>query len=132
MFVDFAATAGEVVRGVAVDAVEPATVVGAADPATVVEVASATVVDGAGGMLRVAVGSVVATYTGSGLGPREANPSAPAGSPERYVDFPGGTLPPGVTLTEAQAINALKAINENLKAQGLTVEASPLICVDAI
>ncbi|GAA3948772.1 hypothetical protein GCM10023085_33830 [Actinomadura viridis] len=68
----------------------------------------------------VAVGSAVATYTASGLGPVAANPSAPAGSPERYVDFPGGTLPPGVTLTEAQAINALKAINENLKAQGLT------------
>ncbi|MFC5750102.1 Rid family hydrolase [Actinomadura rugatobispora] len=68
----------------------------------------------------VAIGSVVATYTASGLGPRDANPAAPAGSPERYVDFPGGTLPPGVTLTEAQAINALKAINENLKAQGLT------------
>ncbi|XVQ13467.1 Rid family hydrolase [Spirillospora sp. CA-255316] len=68
----------------------------------------------------VAVGSLVATYTASGLGPRDANPAAPAGSPERYVDFPGGTLPPGVTLTEAQAINALKAINENLKAQGLT------------
>ncbi|GLZ04246.1 hypothetical protein Acsp03_17120 [Actinomadura sp. NBRC 104412] len=68
----------------------------------------------------VAVGSAVATYTASGIGPTDANPSAPAGTPERYVDFPGGTLPPGVTLTEAQAINALKAIGENLKAQGLT------------
>ncbi|WP_395107028.1 Rid family hydrolase [Actinomadura sp. SCN-SB] len=68
----------------------------------------------------VAVGSAVATYTASGIGPTAANPSAPAGAPERYVDFPGGTLPPGVTLTEAQAINALKAIGENLKAQGLT------------
>ncbi|MFB4315470.1 Rid family hydrolase [Actinomadura sp. 21ATH] len=68
----------------------------------------------------VAVGALVATYTASGLGPRDANPAAPAGSPERYVDFPGGTRPPGVTLTEAQSINALKAINENLGAQGLT------------
>ncbi|MEW2352832.1 Rid family hydrolase [Spirillospora sp. NPDC029432] len=68
----------------------------------------------------VAVGSLVATYTASGLGPRDANPAAPAGSPERYVDFPGGALPAGVTLTEAQSINALKAINENLRAQGLT------------
>ena len=68
----------------------------------------------------VAVGSMVATYTASGLGPRDANPSAAPGTPERYVDFPGGELPPGVTLTEAQAINALKAINENLAAQGLT------------
>jgi enamine deaminase RidA (YjgF/YER057c/UK114 family) len=70
----------------------------------------------------VAIGSVVATYTSSGLGPRDANPAAPAGTPERYVAFPGGTLPPGVTLTEAQALNALEAINENLKAQGLTAK----------
>jgi enamine deaminase RidA (YjgF/YER057c/UK114 family) len=68
----------------------------------------------------VAVGTAVPLYTASGLGPVDANPSAPSGTPERYVDFPGGTLPTGVTLTEAQAINALKAISENLKAQGLT------------
>ncbi|MGH3387562.1 MAG: Rid family hydrolase, partial [Actinomadura sp.] len=55
----------------------------------------------------VAVGAKVTTYTASGLGPRDANTAAPAGTPERYVDFPGGTLPPGITITEAQAINVL-------------------------
>ncbi|GAA2613179.1 Rid family hydrolase [Actinomadura fulvescens] len=68
----------------------------------------------------VATGAFVATYTSSGLGAKEANFAAPAGTPERYIDFPGGTLPPGVTITEAQAINALKQITENLKVQGLT------------
>lgn len=67
----------------------------------------------------VAVGSKVTTYTASGLGPAAVNVSAPAGTPERYIDFPGGTLPPGVTITEAQAINVLKQIKENLSAVGL-------------
>ncbi|GAA2098956.1 Rid family hydrolase [Actinomadura alba] len=67
----------------------------------------------------VAVGSKVTTYTASGLGPAAVNVAAPAGSPERYIDFPGGTLPPGVTITEAQAINVLKQIKENLSAVGL-------------
>ncbi|RBM12919.1 hypothetical protein DI005_31220 [Prauserella sp. PE36] len=67
----------------------------------------------------VAVGCAVAVYTSSGLGPAAANPSAQAGSPERYVDlslFPGGTLPAGVTITEAQAWNTLKRIVDNLTA----------------
>jgi enamine deaminase RidA (YjgF/YER057c/UK114 family) len=68
----------------------------------------------------VGVGSLVATYTSSGLGPAAANASAPAGTPERYIDFPGGALPPGVTVTEAQAVNALKQISANLQAAGLT------------
>ncbi|HEX2312725.1 MAG TPA: Rid family hydrolase [Thermomonospora sp.] len=68
----------------------------------------------------VGVGSLVTTYTSSGLGPAAANTSAPSGSPERYVDFPGGTLPPGVTITEAQSLNALKQISANLQAAGLT------------
>ncbi|MFC4015719.1 hypothetical protein ACFOY2_51505 [Nonomuraea purpurea] len=67
----------------------------------------------------VALGKQVATYTASGLGPAAANPAAPADSPERYVDFPGGTLPPGVTITEAQALNVLKRIKANLAAAGL-------------
>ncbi len=67
----------------------------------------------------VAVGGRVATYTASGLGPREANTSAPAGSPERYSEYM--TPPPGVTITEAQALNVLKQIAANLKAQGLTL-----------
>lgn len=68
----------------------------------------------------VAVGSQVATYTASGTGPAGVNTSAPAGTPERYVDFPGGALPPGVTITEAQAVNALRQVAANLKAAGLT------------
>ncbi|MEU6645983.1 Rid family hydrolase [Saccharomonospora sp. NPDC046836] len=69
----------------------------------------------------VAVGSSVAVYTSSGLGPAAANPAAPAGTPERYLDlslFPGGTLPAGVTVTEAQAWNTLKRIVDNLEAAG--------------
>ncbi|MFC0111905.1 Rid family hydrolase [Kibdelosporangium aridum] len=70
----------------------------------------------------VAVGSMVAVYTSSGLGPAAANPSAPAGSPEQYVDlslFPGGKLPAGVTVTEAQAWNTLTRIVDNLTTVGL-------------
>jgi enamine deaminase RidA (YjgF/YER057c/UK114 family) len=70
----------------------------------------------------VAVGSLVAVYTSSGLGPANANPSAPPGSPEQYVDlslFPGGTLPAGVTITEAQAWNTLTRIVDNLTTMGL-------------
>lgn len=68
----------------------------------------------------VAIGSRVTTYVSSGLGPAGANTSAPAGTPERYVDFPNGTLPPGVTITEAQSINVLRQIKANLAAVGLT------------
>ncbi|MEV4111704.1 Rid family hydrolase [Nonomuraea sp. NPDC049695] len=67
----------------------------------------------------VALGKLVATYTASGLGPAAANPAAPADSPERYVDLSGGTLPQGVTVTEAQALNVLKRIKANLAAAGL-------------
>ncbi|MEQ4204074.1 Rid family hydrolase [Actinopolymorpha sp. B9G3] len=73
----------------------------------------------------VATGSEVALYTSSGLGPAQANPSAPAGSPERCTDpslFPGGTWPEGVTVTEAQALSVLSRITENLAAAGLTVD----------
>lgn len=71
----------------------------------------------------VAVGGDVAIYTSSGLGPAAANPDAPAGSPESFIDyslFPGGTLPEGVTITEAQAWNSLNRIVENLTTMGVT------------
>jgi enamine deaminase RidA (YjgF/YER057c/UK114 family) len=68
----------------------------------------------------VAFGTQVPLYQMSGIGPSGTNTSAPAGTPERYIDFPGGVLPPGVTITEAQGVNALKAITANLAAQGLT------------
>lgn len=71
----------------------------------------------------VAVGSMVATYTSSGLGPAAGNPTATPGTPEFYVDltlFPGGVLPAGVTVTEAQALSVLTRISANLQAAGLT------------
>ncbi|HEY8478803.1 MAG TPA: Rid family hydrolase [Spirillospora sp.] len=68
----------------------------------------------------VGVGHAVTTYTASGTGPAGTNASAPAGTPERYIGFPGGTLPPGVTITEAQGLNALEQLGANLKAVGLT------------
>ena len=71
----------------------------------------------------VAVGSMVATYTSSGLGPAAGNPGATPGTPEYYIDlslFPGGVLPAGVTVTEAQALSVLTRISANLKAAGLT------------
>ncbi|TDB88527.1 Rid family hydrolase [Actinomadura sp. 7K534] len=68
----------------------------------------------------VGVGHGVTTYTASGTGPAGSNTSAPAGTPERYIGFPGGTLPPGVTITEAQGLNALEQLGANLEAAGLT------------
>jgi enamine deaminase RidA (YjgF/YER057c/UK114 family) len=65
----------------------------------------------------VSVGSLVALYRSSGTGPAARNTGAPAGSPEQYIDpaqFPGAALPAGVTITEAQAMNALARIGENL------------------
>jgi len=65
----------------------------------------------------VSVGGGVALYRSSGTGPAARNTSAPAGTPEAYVDpaqFPGAALPAGVTLTEAQSWNALARIGENL------------------
>ncbi|TDE24053.1 hypothetical protein E1289_27875 [Actinomadura sp. 6K520] len=68
----------------------------------------------------VGVGHGVTTYTASGTGPAGSNTSAPAGTPERYIGFPGGNLPPGVTVTEAQGLNALEQLGANLEAVGLT------------
>ncbi|WP_231134806.1 Rid family hydrolase [Motilibacter deserti] len=71
----------------------------------------------------VAFAKNVALYNSSGIGPSGLNTAAPAGTPERYIDtaiFPGGVLPQGVTVTEAQAINNLRRIGENLSAMGLT------------
>lgn len=71
----------------------------------------------------VTIGSGATVYKSSGLGPTAANKAAPQGSPESYIDsqFPGGVLPDGVTVTEAQGINVLKNIRTNLEAQGLTL-----------
>lgn len=73
----------------------------------------------------VAIGRDTPIYKTSGLGPSALNTAAPAGSEERYIDtevFPGGVLPDGVTITEAQGINALRRIGENLAKAGLSYD----------
>jgi enamine deaminase RidA (YjgF/YER057c/UK114 family) len=73
----------------------------------------------------VTLGRDVELYFSSGIGPGALNTAAPAGTPERYVDpahFPGGTLTPGVTITEAQGMNALARIEDNLEVVGLTMK----------
>lgn len=73
----------------------------------------------------VAVGKNVAWYKSSGLGPAATNTAPGVSAEERYVPtdvFPGGELPDGVTLTEAQGINALRRIGANLEAAGLSYD----------
>ncbi|WP_323132271.1 Rid family hydrolase [Kineococcus indalonis] len=72
----------------------------------------------------VGIGPATAIYKSSGIGPSAANPDAAPGTPEAYVDLGalGGALPEGVTLTEAQGLNALAAIGANLAAQGLSFD----------
>lgn len=70
----------------------------------------------------VSVGGLVALYRSSGTGPAARNTSAPAGTPEAYIDpaqFAGAALPAGVTITEAQSWNALARIGDNLAAVNL-------------
>lgn len=64
-------------------------------------------------------------YKASGMGPAALNTGAPAGTPEAFIDttvFPEGELPAGVTLTEAQGINALNQIKASLAEQNLSLE----------
>lgn len=73
----------------------------------------------------VSVGRNVVTYSSSGTGPSALNTAAPAGTPERYIDtgqFPGAALPEGVTITEAQGLNTLARIVDNLASAGLEVD----------
>ena len=73
----------------------------------------------------VALGAGADLYKTSGIGPTKLNPAAPDGTPEAYIDvsqFTGGALPAGVTITEAQGMNVLRAIKENLELQGLRLE----------
>jgi enamine deaminase RidA (YjgF/YER057c/UK114 family) len=70
----------------------------------------------------VATGANVANYQSSGLGPTALNPSAPAGSPERYTDPSLTEGAEGVTVTEAQALVVLRNIVDNLAAAGLRPE----------
>ncbi|OZF57499.1 hypothetical protein CH293_01880 [Rhodococcus sp. 14-2470-1b] len=64
-------------------------------------------------------------YKTSGIGPTAMNEDAATGTPESFVDtdeFSGGTLPVGVTVTEAQGINVLKKIRDNLEAEGYSLD----------
>ena len=87
----------------------------------------------------VAVGAATATYTAAGTGPSAVNTLAPNGSAARYIDyelitqlFPDfaptdddkakGVLPGTMTLTEAQGLNCMARVQENLAAAGLTLE----------
>ncbi|WP_275004610.1 Rid family hydrolase [Promicromonospora iranensis] len=73
----------------------------------------------------VAIGKNVSWYKSSGLGPAARNTAPGASAEERYIPtdvFPGGELPDGVTLTEAQGINTLTRIGENLDKAGLSYD----------
>ncbi|WP_069386917.1 Rid family hydrolase [Cellulosimicrobium cellulans] len=73
----------------------------------------------------VAFGKNVAWYKSSGLGPSALNRAPGVSAEERYVPtdvFPGGVLPAGVTITEAQGINVLMRIGENLERAGLSYD----------
>jgi enamine deaminase RidA (YjgF/YER057c/UK114 family) len=73
----------------------------------------------------VAIGKNVSWYKSSGLGPAAHNTTPGASAEERYIPtavFPDGELPDGVTLTEAQGINALTRIGENLDKAGLSYD----------
>ncbi|MEU8223514.1 Rid family hydrolase [Kribbella sp. NPDC048915] len=69
----------------------------------------------------VGIGANTPIYKTSGIGPSALNTGASGEA--AYIDtavFPGGTLPAGVTITEAQGINVLRRIGENLAVAGLS------------
>jgi enamine deaminase RidA (YjgF/YER057c/UK114 family) len=86
----------------------------------------------------VGTGKDVALYTAAGTGPAALNTLAPGGTPARYIDYAllatlyptftptdvdraAGVLPPGMTITEAQGLNAMARVRENLVSAGLDV-----------
>lgn len=87
----------------------------------------------------VAVGRDVDVYSASGVGPSPANPLAAEGTPARFFDYKllaeldptftpsdadkaAGALPPGMRATEAQGINAMARLQENLASAGARLE----------
>jgi enamine deaminase RidA (YjgF/YER057c/UK114 family) len=87
----------------------------------------------------VGVGEAVAYYTAAGTGPTGSNSLAPSGTPARFINytlletthptfFPtdadkaAGVLPAGVSITEAQGLSTLAAVQANLAAAGLTMK----------
>jgi enamine deaminase RidA (YjgF/YER057c/UK114 family) len=86
----------------------------------------------------VALGTGVATYTASGTGPAALNTLAPRGTAAAYIDYAtiaelypsfaptdadkaAGVLPTGMTITEAQGLNCMARVQENLEAADLTL-----------
>lgn len=86
----------------------------------------------------VGTGKDVALYTAAGTGPAALNTLAPTGTPARYIDYAllaslypaftptdadraAGVLPTGMTITEAQGLNAMARVRENLVSAGLDV-----------
>jgi enamine deaminase RidA (YjgF/YER057c/UK114 family) len=86
----------------------------------------------------VGTGKDVPLYTAAGTGPAALNTPAPAGTAARYIDYAllatlypsftpsdadraAGILPPGMTITEAQGLNAMARVRENLVSAGLDV-----------
>jgi enamine deaminase RidA (YjgF/YER057c/UK114 family) len=72
------------------------------------------------------VGKNVAIYYTAGTGPGFFSECNDLDDPtQRWIDpefFTGCELPPGVSITEAQGLNALNRVQQNLEAQGLTLE----------
>jgi enamine deaminase RidA (YjgF/YER057c/UK114 family) len=86
----------------------------------------------------VATGAGTALYTASGTGPAAKNTLAPSGTPAAYIDYAilaelypdfapsdadkaAGVLPGGVTITQAQGLNCMARVQENLEAADLTL-----------
>jgi enamine deaminase RidA (YjgF/YER057c/UK114 family) len=86
----------------------------------------------------VAAGPGTAVYTASGTGPSAVNTLAPSGSPAAYIDYAllatlypdfapsdadkaAGVLPGTMSITEAQGINCMARVQENLAAADLTL-----------
>jgi enamine deaminase RidA (YjgF/YER057c/UK114 family) len=70
----------------------------------------------------VSIGSGVPLYRSSGTGPAVLDATAPAGTPEQYVDpalVEDEGLRGGVTVTEAQGLNTLRRLEANLASVGL-------------
>jgi len=71
------------------------------------------------------VGKNVAIYYTAGTGPGSFSECGGSDPTLRYIDptfFGGCDLPEGVSITEAQGLNALNRVAQNLEAQGLTLE----------
>lgn len=86
----------------------------------------------------VGVGAEVPVYTAAGTGPAAVNTAAAPGSAAAYIDYAlvrkvvptfrptradraAGRLPVGMTITEAQGLNAMQRVRENLDGAGLGV-----------